>query len=274
MKQVLRACRPRIFISILTVIFILSGCGASKNPRLRKLGSGFRGFNGQSNQTFQLLKSDVKFLSVSDINQPVQGEEIEYKVEFTQKRRLQFREEAFKCIFDYNKANLKETIIKHDNILKIESRILALEAKYVGLPILAQQQKCQASVNTYRINPSLRIIKLGKNLSDFKHLIDGQIFSVVEKCKSRGQLKDGKCIQLDMELSREIESIFEDIVVYKIRSKVRFANQTKEFYTIINLTRPYFAYFGIISQQGGMPLAGISAEKEIKSLELLRWVKP
>ena len=274
MKQILRAHKLLLFISVFTAMSTLVGCGATRNPRQRKQGTGFRGFNAQSNQTFERLKNDVKLLSIEDLNGPVEGEEIEYKVEFIQKRKLQFKVDAYKCVFNYQKVNLKETVVEHEGVLKIESRTLALDAIYDGLPIAAQKVKCEENIANYVINPALRIIKLGKNVSDFKHLIDGQVFSVVDKCKSRGQLKDGQCIQLDMELSREIESIFKDIVVYKIRAKVRFANQNKEFYTILNLTRPYFAYFGIIYQQGGMPLAGISPEKEIKSLELLRWVLP
>ncbi|MBT7609977.1 MAG: hypothetical protein HN576_09485 [Bacteriovoracaceae bacterium] len=260
-------------LKALICISLIAACSASKNPRLRQKGSGFRGLNGVSSKTYQELKNRVEYISVLDLEAPQNGEEIEYLVEYNLERNLSFILPEGKCSFVYKKVILKESVFEQDSHLKIQTSSSPQNPTFIGLPIQDLKLKCVEAVKTESISQSIRIINLGASLGQFKNLINGQIFSLVDRCESRQTLKEGKCINLDMHITSTVESIIQDFKVYKIKSKVRFADKTKEFNIMIQLTRPYFKFYGIISLDGGMPLGGIEAQKEIKSLELLRWVK-
>jgi hypothetical protein len=255
------------------LILIVAGCGASQNPRLRQQGPGFKGFNQLSSKVYQELRNRVEFTTILDIEKPRDGEEIEYLVQYNLDRNVSFALPEGKCSFLYTKVKLTESVFEQDSHMKIQSRSLPVEATYTGLPIQDLKTKCEEAIKTESVSESIRIISLSTSLGQFKNLINGQIFSLVDRCESRQTLKEGKCVSLEMSINSSVESLIQDFKVYKIQSKIRFKKTTQEFNTIIQLTRPYFKFYGIIALTGGMPLGGIEPQKEIKSLELLRWVK-
>jgi hypothetical protein len=265
--------RPYLMI-LISCLLLAVGCGASRNPRMRQVGSGFRGFNELSNKAIEQLKNRMKLITIIDLERPKLGEEIEYLVEYNLVRNLTFFTPNGKCSYQYSKVKLKESIIEENSILKIHSSSLSVSPEYIGLPIQDLKAKCDQEVVNFSIASAVREIDLGRSLNRFKNLISGQVFAVVDKCETRSELKDGKCINLEMNVSREIETIFQDFTVYKVRSKIRYPKINKEYFSIFQLTRPYFKFYGLIYLGGGMPLGGIDPQNEIKSLEVLRWVQP
>ncbi len=259
------------------VFLLLFSLGCLRdNPRTkgRPVDDASGGVRHATGSAYERLKNEVENFTVSDLDKAELGEEIEYLLGYVQKKSHSFPVSLGKCRFEYQKVKLTERIIEENSKLKIQSESKAFEFEYTGLPMRSLKELCEEKAAENLTFLETREIDLPKSFEDYKKYIHDHIFSVVEKCEAKESLRDGKCLELELEVKRELETLFQDIIVYKIKSTISFPDGAQSYSMILNLTRPYFSYFGLISQaqRGAFP-SSFPKKTEINSLELLRWVK-
>lgn len=269
---------------LVMAISVLESCGFDDNPRSSRSRSQIRNqFRRNSTLTgggFESLKREIRELSLSSIERPTLGEEIEYRIRFEQPRRQEFTLPEGSCAFEYDQARITEKVVTSPemvNIQHIQSSTVPESPTYVGLPIEELKKKCLDAVSsTFRIQ-SLRVVDLNKVVENYQKFLNGQILNLVNKCELRGDLSAlGRCNKLQMNVKLEQEVLFENMNVYKVEASIELLKRDQpntRFSVYLNLKRPYFAYFGIIHLNGLPPEKAQDSSQEIKSLELLRWTK-
>jgi hypothetical protein len=256
----------------LFTLVLLVACNP-ENPR-RGGKKQTRGLQGLGTQAFQRMEFEISNFTLSDLRQPKDQEEIEYRVTYVKQRSATFNldNDGTLCKFTYNKALIREVVSKAGNDFTISKTTIPTQTTYAGIPIADVKSRCEAARDQKLAGSATsRKLDLAKAWESYKAYLKGEVQNLVSACQSRAIIMGGKCRSMDAELTRDQEVLFEPIVVYKFGAKVEAARADYTVERIFSLNFAYFSYFGFIHSRGITPLEGQDVSKAIESLELLTW---
>jgi len=254
------------------MLVLLVACNV-ENPRAGKKGAP-RGVQGLGGSDWERMVFEVDNLKFSDLRPPKDQEQIEYRVTYAKQRSASFNldSDGTLCKFTYNKALIKEVVSKVGNDFEISKITTPTEVTYSGIPIADVKTRCEAAKDQKLAgSPVTRKVDLAKSWADYKSFIQSEVRNLVSACQARAVIMGGKCIELEADVQREQEVLFEPIVVYKFGAKVETSRADYTVERIFSLNYSYFSYFGLIHMRGMTPLEGQDMSKAIESLELLTW---
>lgn len=254
------------------MIILLVSCSV-ENPRRGGKTKAGRGIFGLNSGTYEKLLVEVNGYSQDDLSRPKDKEEIEYRVEYVKERSAQFTLTSGSiCKYKYKKALIKEVVSKSGDDFNISKTTTPFEAVYSGIPIQDVKESCDAVKDSMLAgSPLSRKLDMEKAWSDYKELIKSEIQTLIKACEERGDILGGRCLSMNVSLTRELEVIFDSIIVYKLTAEIETPSQDYRVERMLSLNHPYFSHFGMIYKKGMAPLKGQNLSKAIDSLEVLSW---